>query len=723
MRGRSGFAVILLVFTALTFTVWASADEAAPPVRVEIAAESVHTLTIAARIDALSVTTVPTILGEFAEIDLDGSGVTTEIGRPRLPEIRRLIEIPEGATVELRAAARDEVELTLAEIADAFEIMPVQPSVVKLPGAREAAEFAYDADAYAAQSVGDAPVAEVGDIGRLRGRRVAWLTLRPVTYNPAAGTVRVASRVDVELTFPGADIAATRAVRARYADPRTDAVFARLGATPPAWRSKPASEYGPSSYLIIGTQALYDTAAFQEFVEWKRLKGYDVVFMTVADAGGTAQAIRATIQNAYATWERVPAYVLLLGDTDTVPYFVGQGGSSPASDLYYQLMDDADLFPDIGVGRFPARDEQQLANMVNKTLANERADFAQTNWVQTALFLASQDNHDISEGTHEYVIGSYMDPEGYASQRFYTNEGATTQQVLTAVNTGASLVTYSGHGGVTSWADGPVVDQNDVRDLINTAYPIVFSFACVTGDFKYAEAFSETWLRAAGGAVAMWASSVNSYWDEDDILERVMYDALFGGGDRMTPLPWIAGMTDYGKLGVWEHYNGDGLSRRYLEMYNIMGDPEQLVLTRAPERPTFALSGSIGPDESSLVVTIDTNRPAMVGVTKDGMPVGVGFADASGVAPIVMFGPVEDEDELQLVITGQNLIPQSKSLTVGDQFEGPAKPFEPGDDDAAGDDDLFADDDDDDAAGDDDAGDKGGDDTSSDSGDGGGCGC
>ncbi len=721
MRGRKGSLVFLLVFTALVIAIGASADEAAA-VRVEIAAESPTAMTIAARIDALNVGTVPTALGAFAEIELDGSGVTTEIGRPRLPEVRRLIEIPEGANVALRAEARDEVELSLAEIAGALEIMPVQPPVVKLPGAREATEFAYDAAAYAADSATAAPIAELGEIGRLRGRRVAWLTLRPVAYNPAEGTVRVATRIDVDLTFPGADAEATRAVRARYADPRTDAIFARLAATPPAWRSKPASEYGPSSYLIIGTQALYDTETFQEFVAWKRLKGYDVVFMTVADAGGTAQGILDTILNAYATWERVPAYVLLLGDTDTVPFFIGQGGSSPTSDLYYQLMDDADLFPDIGVGRFPARTEEQLTNMVAKTLANERADFASTDWVQTALFLASEDNHDISEGTHEYVIGTYMDPEGYASQRFYTDDGATTMQVLTAVNAGAALVTYSGHGGVTSWADGPVVDQNDVRGLVNTAYPIVFSFACVTGDYSYAEAFSETWVREAGGAVAMWASSVNSYWDEDDILERVMYDALFGGGDRMAPLPWIAGMTDYGKLGVWEHYNGDGLSRRYLEMYNIMGDPEQMVLTRVPETPTVALDGAIGVDESDLVVTIDTTRPAMVGVTQGGMPVGVGFTDASGVAPIAMFAPVEDKAELQLVITGQNLIPQSMPLTVGDEFEGPGVPFNPGDDDAADDDDLPADDDDD-ASGDDDGLDKGGDEKGSDSSDEGGCGC
>ncbi|MCL4234922.1 MAG: hypothetical protein KJ042_10420, partial [Deltaproteobacteria bacterium] len=621
MRGRKGFSVILLVFTALVFAGSGVADEVA--VRVEIAADSAAAMTLLARIDALNVETVSTTLGTFARIDLDGSGVTTEIGRPRLPEIRRLIEIPEGASVQVRANARDEAELSLAEAAGAFEIMPVQPSIVKLPGAREAAEFVYDADAYL-NAAAPAPIAEIGEIGRLRGRRVAWLTLRPVTYDPAEGTVSVATRIDVELTFSGADAEATRAMRARYADPRTDAIFTRFSATPPAWRSKPASEYGPSSYLIIGTQGLYDTEAFQEFVAWKRLKGYDVVFMTVADAGGTAEAIHATILNAYATWERVPAYVLLLGDTDTVPFFIGQGGSSPTSDLYYQLMDDADLFPDIGVGRFPARTEEQLTNMVAKTLANERADFASSDWVQTALFLASEDNHDISEGTHEYVIGSFMDPEGYTSERFYTNDGATTQQVLTAVNAGASLVTYSGHGGVTSWADGPVVDQNDVRDLINTAYPIVFSFACVTGDYKYAEAFSETWLRAAGGAVAMWASSVNSYWDEDDVLERAMYDALFGGGDRTAPLPWVAGMTDYGKLGVWAHYSGGGLSRRYLEMYNVMGDPEQMVLTRAPETPAYTLDGAIGVDESGLVVTIDTTRPAMVGVTRDGMPVGVG---------------------------------------------------------------------------------------------------
>ena len=43
----------------------------------------------------------------------------------------------------------------------------------------------------------------------MRGIRLARLNIAPVRYNPVTNTIKVYNDIDVEITFPGADIAQT----------------------------------------------------------------------------------------------------------------------------------------------------------------------------------------------------------------------------------------------------------------------------------------------------------------------------------------------------------------------------------------------------------------------------------------------------------------------------------------------------------------------------------
>jgi hypothetical protein len=77
---------------------------------------------------------------------------------------------------------------------------------------------------------------------------------------------------------------------------------------------------------------------------------------------------------------------------------------------------------------------------------------------------------------------------------------------------------------------------------------------------------------------------VNSYWDEDDILERRLIKAMFEDGlTRVTP------MFDMAKIYLVNHYGG-GIGQgtttlRYVEMYNLMGDPSMPVVEMGPPCP------------------------------------------------------------------------------------------------------------------------------------------
>ena len=104
-------------------------------------------------------------------------------------------------------------------------------------------------------------------------------------------------------------------------------------------------------------------------------------------------------------------------------------------------------------------------------------------------------------------------------------------------------------------------------------YPLVCSFACLTGDYSQSECFAETWLRTAGkGAVAVWASSVNSYWDEDDVLETKLFQAIYG-----EELTTFGEATLRAKQLLPAILGAGGDTRRYFEQYNLFGDPTAML--------------------------------------------------------------------------------------------------------------------------------------------------
>lgn len=123
--------------------------------------------------------------------------------------------------------------------------------------------------------------------------------------------------------------------------------------------------------------------------------------------------------------------------------------------------------------------------------------------------------------------------------------------------------------------------QSQVNSLTNTYFPFVYSFACLTGQYQNAECFGETWIRRAKGGSVFWGSSVNSFWDEDKILERRLFRAMFTDGLEKTGPMFVQAKT-YLVL----HY-GDATTtmRRYLEMYNCLGDPS---LYEAPYGPVIS---------------------------------------------------------------------------------------------------------------------------------------
>lgn len=642
------FIVPLMLVAATT---WAA------PVELLSADES----GIAIRIESSALTTLPvtTERGAFAAVEMEEEGFTSVIGAPRLPILRRLIDLPLGAECIVRVE-----DPIFREVVLDAPVLPLQPP---RPKSGPEPAFAYDAAAYARSGYGDGALARVEEIGMARAHRLAEIVVEPVDYDPARNTILILESATIRIDFAGADEAATEAHRDRYGVDLFDRAVARAALNGVGERYLPSGEIG---YLVISTPALYGDANLANLLAWKTQKGLHVTHVSTDVTGATKELIKAYIQNAFDTWDIPPTFVLLVGDTPAMPHWTGQGVGTPPTDLNYALLAGTDYLPDLAIGRFSVTNPSELQNIVAKTLSFEQVGWTgNDDWEKHATFMASEDNYTVSEGTHNYVISTYLQPLGYAYDKLYSHTyNATTQQVRDALNAGRSQATYSGHGADTYWADGPPFYQTDVRNLTNTVYPFVQSYACITGNFPITECFSETWIRAPRAGVACMASSVNSYWTEDDILEKRVYEGFYNDQypSHLVDQTWIGGMMLYGKLRYYEHFGNTTTTRRYLEMYNLMGDPSIDVWTAVPRTAQVTAPASLLAGQTSFDVSVALTPYAMVSAQKTtgGNAIFVtAWADAGGHATVTLPEPLTP-GTLTLAVTAHDLRPYFTTIQV-----------------------------------------------------------
>lgn len=597
--------------------------------------------------------------GSFSAISLanEDYGYTREVGSPRLPVIRELIEIPHGATCKVEIENPVYQEYTLDELGMNARLYPAQAPVPKMPGAWNNASFAMNKDIYAADALCLNETASFEDAGYIRGSHVGLLQVFPVNYNPAKGTLKVLTQATIHIEISGGDIETTLAEKARLADTAFDALASRIIKNKAAFEEACSITAPQSSrstgLLVIAHSTFASHSALQDFADLKNSLGFDTRIVDHVTAGSNKTGIRNYIEDEVRFGARPPAYVILVGDTNHISHWTGSGTYSPATDLNYAAVIGNDYFPDVFIGRFSVTLPNQLVNLVNKIEAME------TVGTKKAVFMASEDNYWISEGTHNYVINNHFNPDNWTSDKLYCHtHNATTNQVRNAFNNGRTFGCFSGHGWSGGWGDGPSFDQGDVNGLTNTIYPIVLSFACSTGTYTVGECFTETWIRDDHGATLCYGASESSYWDEDDILERRMVDAWYDHG-----LERFGEMEDYGMYKVYQFVGAGSWARMYYEMYNTMGDPTLLVLAEEPGgeftnfgsalpspqygTPTLAGSGDLTPGGLGYKLTLDSVRPDAYGI------IFIGYTNSGGV-PFKggLFYPFPIEGMLPLYVDG-----------------------------------------------------------------------
>ncbi|MFX1534140.1 MAG: C25 family cysteine peptidase, partial [Promethearchaeota archaeon] len=376
----------------------------------------------------------------FNILHVPNAGHAGVIGKPSVPMITRYLEVPKNINFNLQVVYSEMAVL------DDFYVIPAQEPHEDYPGAPEP-DFKLDDPTYNTDAFFPSEVVsvETNETIIIRGHRVVPLSLYPVQFNPVKEQLKVYSKIEVRLKYDRP--AQLEPVPDRFTSSAFEEFFDsfilnyRYGRDTPWF---PFWDFGGkegAEYLIITHDDFYD--AIQPLASWKRQKGLITTVVKTSEIKATspptADEIADYIQDAYDTWDPVPAYVLLVGDAEFIPTFyrtthlsASHGGGEIPTDLYYTTVDGTDYYPDIFIGRLSVDSDTQVTTIVNKILNYEikpptDADF----YNQIAAGAYFQDDNTNGYEDRRFVLTSeeirdYLTSQGYDVFRIYTADGAVT---------------------------------------------------------------------------------------------------------------------------------------------------------------------------------------------------------------------------------------------------------------------------------------------------------
>ncbi|MEE8326257.1 MAG: C25 family cysteine peptidase, partial [candidate division NC10 bacterium] len=276
--------------------------------------------------------------------------------------------------------------------------------------------------------------AVIEDDSVVRGRRIVLLGVSPLAYDPARAVVRLYSRMTIRIRMPGGNFEQTSQDWGRFYSPFFDPVLARSVLNYyEAWDRvlEPPRQFRTGYLIIVGHDDFY--APMLPFVALKQSEHYEVTMVRLSDfiadpAGMNPVDLKMSILQEiiarYQALDPAPSFLLLVGDSDTIPPWNGDerpGANAfnlgfPSTDMFYACMDGApDYRPDISYGRFPVRSADEATYMVDKYLAYA-ALTGNEPWLERIAFTATYDldHYAEAEASHDYLIWNQTIPHHYS---------------------------------------------------------------------------------------------------------------------------------------------------------------------------------------------------------------------------------------------------------------------------------------------------------------------
>lgn len=273
--------------------------------------------------------------------------------------------------------------------------------------------------------------------------------------------------------------------------------------------------------MVVDVQAVYDQFNF----------GYP-----------EPEAIQKFVRYAMDHWQPAPKFLLLVGDAsydprgynsppqaNQLPTFLVQtefGGETATDVEFVQLNDDP--WPDLAIGRMPARTPEQVEDLVAKTLDYESS-ISSGEMKPTVAAIADGQDPSFRDDAQAFLN---LFPSSFQGELYSPDAGVVgaNQEIKLMLESGNQLVAYFGHGSVNMWGKDQLFTSDDAGKLAESKrLPVVINMTCLTGLYTHPKVESLTeallWKRG-GGAVAILAPSSLTLPGDQSFLSKALVEAM-----------------------------------------------------------------------------------------------------------------------------------------------------------------------------------------------------
>ncbi len=445
----------------------------------------------------------------------------------------------------------------------------------------------------------------------------------------------------------------------------------------------PLPQHGKMLILCPGKYA----SAMTDFIDWKTRKGYQIFFEnTDTISGGVTEASIEALVTQYYNQEQI-TYLLIVGDNPDIParnaYYTVPTLFGP-SDAAYAYQTGSDHYPEFIVGRFSADTLMDVVTQVNKVLAYEKTPNTSSSWMQAQIAMGSnQGPGDKGEFDHVHLRGIADSNKNFYSYNFTYElfdgsqggldapNNPSTNLFTNAINSKVGLINYCGHGSSDIFTTSLFSGVNNTADLTNTGgeWPVIFSTACLNGNFIYTTCLGESLLRARDandnpkGAIAAIMCSIFQAWDPPMQGQDEM-NAILRGARPGTYQTTFGAITFSGGMSTLDSYNtnidphgGDEI----MDTWIVFADPSLEIYTEDKGSLTCTHSATIGQGSVSYAVNCSEDN-ALIGLYYQGEFLSSAIAQG-GVANFT-FPAVNNLDSIFITATKQNFVPYSGYVEV-----------------------------------------------------------
>jgi hypothetical protein len=601
---------------------------------------------------------VTTATGEEKIVIAPNATPILKSGAPDLPKFSRSLIIPDLANMEVEILSDEYIDYENVSIAASFGNL-----------SRTSQPNDYDrvkSSVYQQNEFYPSQIASLRNPYILSDFRAITLVIQPFQYNPVTRVLRVHTQMSVRLKqnslAPINPFYRTKPVEVTHEKAK---IYSRHLLNYSSARYTALDEDG--ELLIIAHGPFMN--AMIPFIDWKNEKGLKTTMVNVVDIGNASTAIKNYITNYYQNHNL--SYVILVGDIAQVASPSLSGGKSDPS---YGYILGNDSYPEVIIGRISAESEAHVTTQIQKFITYEKTPETSAFYTNTMGVASNEGPGDDDEMDWEHMRNMQDKLLAYTyNEKFEFYDGSQGEQdaagnptpstLLPALNAGIGLINYCGHGSNSSWGSSGF-DNSDINQLSNTnKLPLIWSVACVNGEFDNGTCFGEAWLRSNNngnltGAAGAFMSSINQSWNPPMAAQDEMIDILtenISGVNTRT----FGGISISGCLKMNDEYGAAGAEMT--DTWHIFGDPTLMVRTAQPSalQVNHAASTNLGTTQFSVNVNVED---ALVAISQNGVL--LGKANVAGSNAAINFEAINNLDSLTVTVSAFNHIPYQGKVAI-----------------------------------------------------------